>query len=328
MRRPLGWFGVTWIALALPQWLAAQTTPPAVAAHPCDARSGPTKSVCRAGYDAMASILPLASLAASGGNPSIGSAAGGRGFGDLSITLRAIYFKTVLPSTEFDGKTDTVPAARRLPVAFPSIEMRFGLLRKTLPMGAATVDFLGSMIGVPKSAIDYIRYSSDTRSLQGLALGFGYGLRIGVAPKGPIPTVSLNVGRHDFPKFTVGDVGGRSQFAYTVAVSAINARLMVGRKFSGFELTAGGGADLIKGNYSLVYRDQVTRLPVPRADSSMSAMRIVTVLNLAFPVGDVIRLSVEGGFQVGKDEKLPTVFESHNPKSGRFFGGVGLGFKL
>ncbi len=329
MRRPFDWYGVVTIALLVPRFLQAQTPPatPAAAPHPCEVQSGPTKAVCRAGYDALVSVLPVASLGAGGGNPGIGSAAGGRGFGDISVTLRATYLRTVLPSTAFDGTTDTVPAARRLPVAVPSVEVRFGLLRKTLPMGAATVDFLGSMIGVPKSATDYVRYSSDIRTLEGLALGFGYGVRIGVAPNGPLPTVSLNVGRHDFPKFTVGDLGAGSQFAYTVAVSAINARLMLGRRFSGFELSAGAGADLIKGNYSLVYRDQATKLPVPRADSSQSAMRIVTVMNAAFPIG-FLRLSFEGGFQVGKDDKLATVFEAHNPKSGRFFGGVGLGFKL
>ena len=308
--------------------LHSQTPGAGTAAHPCDPRSGATKSVCRAGYDAMASILPVAALGASGGNPSIGGAGGGNGFGDVSIAVRGTYLQIVLPSTAFDGTADTVPAARRLPVAIPSLEIRLGLIRKTLPVGAVTVDFLGAMVGVPASATDYIRYSSDIRTLMGLALGFGYGIRIGVEPKGPLPTVSLNVGRHDFPKFTVGDVRAGSQFAYTVAVSAINVRLMVGKKLSGFELTVGAGADLITGNYSLVYRNQTTHLPLPRADSSMSAMRILTVMNAALPVGRIFRLSFEGGFQVGKDEKLATVFEAHDPKSGRFFGGVGLGFKL
>lgn len=308
--------------------LYSQTPSAAPAAHPCDAQAGATKSVCRAGYDALASILPVAALGASGGNPSIGSAAGGQGFGDLSITLRGSYLRAVLPSTGFDGTTDTVPAVRDLPVAIPSLEMRLGLIRMTLPVGAVAVDFLGAIVGVPAAATDYIRYSSDVRTLMGLALGFGYGIRIGVEPKGPLPTVSLNVGRHDFPKFTFGDVSTGSQFAYTVAVSAINARLMVGKKLSGFELTVGAGADLIKGNYSMVYRNQTTHLPRPRADSSMSAMRILTVVNASLPVGRIFRLSFEGGFQVGKDEKLATVFEAHDPKAGRFFGGVGLGFKL
>ena len=327
MRRRFGWFGFAWVALHSPVALSSQTAAP-VAAHPCDAQAGATKAVCRAGYDAMASILPVVALAASGGNPSIGSAAGGKGFGDFSLTIRGTYLRTVLPSTAFDGTVDTVPAARRLPVAIPSLEMRLGLLRKTLPIGAATVDFLGAMVGVPQSATEFVRYSSDTRSLQGLALGFGYGLRIGIEPKGPMPTVSLNVGRHDFPKFTIGDVGSGSQFAYTVAVSAINARLMIGKRFAGLELTAGAGADLIKGSYSLVYRSQATHLPLPRADSTLSTMRILTVVNAALPVAGVFRLSFEGGFQVGKDDKLPTVFQASNPKSGRFFGGVGLGFKL
>lgn len=328
MRRRVGWFGFAWVALQSPVPLSSQTTAAPAAAHPCDAQSGATKSVCRAGYDAMGSILPVAALGASGGNPSIGSAAGGKGFGDFSITLRGTYLRTVLPSTAFDGTADTVPAARRVTVAIPSLELRFGLIRKALPVGAATVDFLGAMIGVPTTAADDIRYSTDIRTFRGLALGFGYGLRIGIEPKGPLPAVSLNVGRHDFPKFTLGDLATGSQFAYTVAVSAINARLMIGKAFSGFELTAGAGADLIKGNYSVVYRNQTTHLPLPRADSSQSTMRILTVVNAAVPIGGIFRLSLEGGFQVGKDEKVPTVFEAHNPKSGRFFGGVGLGFKL
>ena len=328
MRRSVLWFGLASVACHGPRSLAAQTKPPAVAAHPCDAGTGASKRVCRAGYDAMASMLPVVSLSASGGNPSLGSAAGGKGFGDLALTFRGNYARAILPASEFDGTVDTVPAARRLPLVVPSLDVRLGLVRKTLPIGAVTFDFLGSMILVPMGATAFLRYSPDTRALQGLALGFGYGVRIGVEPKGPMPTISLNIGRHDFPKFTFGDLGGGSQFAYTLAVSAINARLMIGKRLSGFELTAGAGADLMKGNYSLVYRNQATHLPAPRADSTMSAMRILTVLNLALPVGRTFRLSLEGGFQVGKDEKLPTVFEAHNPKSGRFFGGVGLGFKL
>ncbi len=328
MRRWACWFGFTLVGLHGPHALAAQTTPPAVVPHQCDAETGASKRVCRAGYDAMASMLPAVSLSASGGNPSIGSAAGGKGFGDLALTFRGNYARAILPASEFDGTTDTVPAARRLPLVVPSLEVRLGLVRKTLPIGAATVDFLGSMILVPMGATAFLRFSPDTRALQGLALGFGYGIRIGVEPKGPMPTISLNIGRRDFPKFTFGDVGGESQFAYTLAVSAINARLMVGKRLSGFELTAGAGADLIQGNYSLVYRNQTTHLPAPRADSTLSTMRLLTVVNLALPIGRTLWVSLEGGFQVGKDEKVPTVFEAHNPKSGRFFGGVGLGFKL
>ncbi len=301
----------------------AEATP-----HPCDIQAGATKAVCRAGYDAVTTVVPVGALVASGGNPHLGSAAGGKGFGDLGVTFRGTVVRMILPTTAYDGTTDTVAAARRLPVVAPSLDLRMGLLSKALPVGTASVDFLATILGVPERATDYVRFSDDTRRLAGLALGFGYGLRIAMQPKGPLPVASLNVGRHDFPKFTVGDLSAGSQYAYTVAISAINVRLMAGKRFGAFEFTAGGGADLMKGNYSIVFRDQDSLTVSPRADSTVSTMRILTLANAAFVVGRVARLTFEGGFQIGKDEKLETIFAATNSKSGRFFGSIGLGFKL
>jgi hypothetical protein len=143
-----------------------------------------------------------------------------------------------------------------------------------------------------------------------------------------MPTASLNIGRHDLPAFTYGDVSTGSNFAYTLGISAINARLLVGKRFKQFELVGGGGVDLLKGTYSVVYRDLATGLPKPRLDSTKSTMRFQALTNGALWLGPRVRLTLEGGFQVGKDEKLPTIFEGNNTRSGRFFGGVGLGFKL
>ncbi len=327
-RRRVGWFGFACFAVTSSPVLVAQTTGSGAAAHPCDAQTTVTKSVCRAAYDAVTGIVPVGALAMGGGNPYLGSAGGGRGFGDIGITFRGNFFRVILPATTYAGATDTVAAARRLPIIVPTIDLRFGLMRKTLPVGEATVDFLASVGGIPENSTDYIRFSSDARRLAGIVLGFGYGLRIGIAPTGPMPLVSLNVGRHDVPKFTVGDVAAGSNFAYTVAISAINARLLVGKRLKGFEFTAGAGADLMTGGYSIVYRNLKTNLPSARADSTVSTMRLLTLANAAFVFGKVARLTFEGGFQIGKDEKLPTIFEANNTKSGRFFGGVGLGFKL
>ena len=319
--------GFLWVCLASAS--AAQTDPaPAPAVHPCESQAGPTKAVCRAGYDAISVMTPIAALAASGGNPSLGSAAGGEKFGHLLVTVRGSFLTAVLPATSYDGVGDTVPVARRLPVAVPSVDLRFTLLRKPLPMGAASVDFLATITGVPRGATQYIRFGDEVRGVGGLVLGFGYGLRIGVAPKLPMPTASLNITRHDMPRFTVGAVAAGSNFAYTLSASAMNVRLLAGRRFGAFELTAGGGADLIKGDYSLIYLDPVAKTLLPRADSTFSTMRLLTVANGAMYLGKIARLTFEGGFQIGKDEKLPTQFDGLNTKSGRFFGGVGLGFKL
>lgn len=319
---------LAWVVL-VPTPLRSQTTPePEPAPHPCDGRAGATQAVCRAGYDALTIFTPAAALLAGGGNPSLGSAAGGGRFGQMWVSLRGTYLQAILPATTYDGTTDTVAVARRLPAAIPSLDVRFALLSKPLPMGVVSVDFLGAVIGLPSGATEYIRLAPDVRAVGGVALGFGYGLRIGMAPKGPLPVASLNVTRHDLPRFTFGDLARGSNFAYTLSASAMNVRLLAGRRFGGFEFTAGGGADLIKGDYSIVYVDQVTKKPMAPVDSSLSTMRLLTVANAAFYLGGGARLSFEGGFQIGKDDKLPTRFEAVNPKSGRFFGGVGLGFKL
>ncbi len=320
----VGW---AWVAVSSP--LSAQTTAAAAPEpHPCDAQTGATKLVCRAGYDAISAMAPVGALAVSRGNPGLGTAAAGRRFGDLILTFRGNYVGAAIPATGYDGHGDTVALARRLPVAIPSLDLRFTLIRRTLPMGAIAVDALGTITGIPRRATDLIRFGDDVRSLGGVVLGFGYGIRIGVEPKGPLPVVSLNVGRSDLPRFALGDLAAGSNFAYSLAVSALNARLMVGRAFGAFELTGGAGVDLIKGDYSLTYVDQASHTPKPRADSTVSTMRIMTALNAAFRLGPVARLTFEGGFQVGKNDKLPTIFEGTNTKSGRFFGGVGLGFKL
>ncbi|MFN0177308.1 MAG: hypothetical protein ACKVZ0_00815 [Gemmatimonadales bacterium] len=319
-------FGFAWVVLL--STAVAQTEPTPPAPHPCDSRSGPTKTVCRAGYDAITVMTPLAALAAGGGNPSLGSAAGGERFGQVWLTLRGSYLVAVLPHSGYDGTGDTVPAAQRLPVAVPSLDLRFTLLRKPLAVGAVSMDFLGTVTGVPRGATRLVRFGDDVRSVGGVALGFGYGLRIGMAAKAPLPTASLNIARHDMPRFSYGAIAAGSNFAYALSASAINVRLLAGRRFGAFELTAGGGVDLIKGDYSLVLVDQATKAPLPRADSTFSTMRIMTLANGAINLGKSFRLSFEGGFQVGKDEKLPTLFDGLNTKSGRFFGGVGLGFKL
>jgi hypothetical protein len=317
----LGFAGVGFAAT-----LAAQAAEPE--SHPCDAQTGSTKSVCRAAYDAITVIAPIGALAVSRGNPALGTATGGQRFGNLVITFRGTYLKAAFPVTDYDGSTDTVALAERSSFLVPSIDLRLTLLRKTLPVGAAWAELMGTMIGIPREATDVVQFGDDVRAIGGVALGFGYGLRFGVEPNGALPAVSLSVGRSDLPRFSTGDFTSGSNFGYSLSTSAYNVRLMVGRQFGGFELTGGGGVDLIKGDYSLRFRDQVTQAVVARTDSTLSTMRILTVINAGWHLGRIVRLGLEGGFQIGKNDKLATLFEGTNTKSGRFFGGVGLGFKL
>jgi hypothetical protein len=275
----------------------------------------------------MSALLPSAALVAGGGNPGLGTAAGSGGFGDLTITLRGTYTKAVLPETGYAGVTDTVRAARVWQMTLPRVDLRLGLLRKELPMGAASVDLLGSVIPIPRTATTAVRFGPQVRSLGDFALGFGYGIRIAMAPTGPMPVVSLNVSRTGLPEFSFGDVSQGSTYAYSLSVAAINARLLIGKRFGGIELTGGAGVDLLSGRYSVVYTNPDDASVFPRADSTLSGMRILTLANAAWLLGPA-RLTLEGGFQVGKDDKLTTIFEANDTRAGRFFGGLGIGFKL
>jgi hypothetical protein len=283
--------------------------------------------VCRAAYDAISFMVPAAGVALTGGNPGLGTAGGSRRFGELTVTFRGNYASTALPRTAYDGGTDTVALARRLPMALPRVDLRLGLIRRDLPVASASADLLASVIPVPKSAIDDVRFGPEVRAVGGMALGFGYGLRIAVEPKPPLPTVSLNVARSGLPAFTFGDLSRGSTYAFTLAVSSISGRLLVGKRFGGIELTGGGGVDLLTGRYSLTYLDPADRSVLPRADSTHTTMRLVTMTNAAIVLG-AARLTLEAGFQVGKDDKLVTVFQANDTRAGRFFGGLGLGFRL
>ncbi|NOT10203.1 MAG: hypothetical protein HOP28_18570 [Gemmatimonadales bacterium] len=293
----------------------------------CAALTGSPYAVCQAAHDAVFATLPAWSLLIGGGNPSLGTAAAVGKLGRIALTLRLNHALVILPSTDYDGTTDTVRGVRRKSATLPSVDMAFGLIQKTLPAGTVGVDFLSSIFLQRPGGTPFLTSPEDTRRLAGLAVGFGWGIRIGLSPTGPMPFASLSITKRDLPRFTYGILSSGSTYAYTMGISAINIRLLAGRRFGGFEVTAGAGVDMLKGAYSLVFTDPETGTLQPQVDSTRSAMRIITTVNAAFDLKPV-RLTFEGGYQVGKDEKLPTIVKSVNPHSGRFFGGLGLGVRF
>jgi hypothetical protein len=303
------------------------SAPVPVQAPACTPLKGSAHAVCQAAHDAVFFLLPAGSVLIGGGNPRLGTAAASGKFGEITLTFRANHALIVLPSSEYDGSTDTVSAARRMPTTLPSVDMAFGLFQKALPMGTVGVDFLSSVLLIPPDGTPFFSFPDDTRRIAGLVVGFGWGIRIGFAPKGPMPFASLNITKRDLPHFTYGDISAGSTYSYTLGISALNIRLLAGRRFGGFELTAGAGADMLKGAYSIVYTNPITHALQPQVDSTRSALRIITTANAAFHLKPVL-LTFEGGFQVGKDEKLPTIVQSVNSRSGRFFAGIGLAFRF
>lgn len=307
---------------------ATDSTAAPVQAPACVPLQDAALAVCQAAHDAVFATLPAWSVLIGGGNPNLGTAGPSGKFGNITLTLRAGHSLVVLPSSQYDGRTDTVRAIRKMQKTLPSVDMAFGLLQKELPVGTVGVDFLSTVFLISPGGTQYLSFPDDTRRLAGYVVGFGWGGRIGLTPKGALPTASLSVTKRDLPHFTYGDLSAGSTYSYTMDVSAISVRLLAGKRSGGFEFTAGGGADLLKGIYSIIYTDPETHAIQPQVDSTRSAMRIITTTNMAFYLAKSLRLTFEGGYQVGKDEKLPTIVASVNPRSGRFFGGVGLGVRF
>lgn len=304
--------------------------PPAIStgpACPSDLSSAGTK-VCQAALDGVRSLHATAGLLLSGGNPVIGTAeAGGSGkFGHLQITFRAVVAEVVAPDTRFDGSLDTVPVGHRGHLAAPQVDLALGLFSRTLPAGTVTFDLMGSVLGIPDDRFTSFQTVPGSRALGDISLGFGFGFRAAVTGQ-KLPAISLSVMKRDTPTLQYGSTVTGDNAAYTFNTSAINVRLFAGKRFGALEIAAGGGVNLLKGDAHVVHVDPATGVVGAPIEFVLSSTRMVTAFNTGLVLGPV-RLSGEGGYQIGKDEGLATRFAENNLKAGKFFGSFGLGFRL
>lgn len=305
---------------------AGQAAPPT----DCGGLTGRTARRCTAALDAAAALQPTVGLLLGGGNPVVGAVRGQGGFGHFGLFGRVTIVSVTIPDPAYDGATDTVGAAKRFLVPAPRLDATLGIASKTLPQGRVTVDLLGSVAGFPAFLTSRVRVDDNARRIAGVALGFGYGVRLGFAGRDsvlPIPPISLSVTRRDFPTLWYGDLGAGHTYRIGLKVSATNVRLMVGKSLAPLSVAAGGGIDLYGGSAHLVVRDSATGGPTTPIVAPLTASRIVVVVNPALELL-VLRAGGEIGFQVGKNPGIATVFEKNDPAAGRFFGGVSVGLRF
>lgn len=305
------------LAVATPLMAQADTA----VAESCPADSTASGRVCQAGFDALTMLLPVEGILAGGGNPVPGTAAALGKFGKFRIGARVGFTSVTLPSSGYDGTSDTVQADKQLLVPMPRLDLSVGLLSKKLAMGTVAVDLLGSAVLLPTDLSSRYRVDATARKIGPLALGLGYGFRAAMDMGKKKPTVSLSVIKRDLPIIHFGDMSAGDQSSIATNLSAINVRLLVGGKMSFLTISAGGGMDLYKGDGTVSWRDQVAG-----TDSSiavaLSTSRLTATLNAAINLGP-LSLWGEGGFQVGKAVEVKTIFEGVNPSAGRFYGGLG-----
>ncbi len=309
--------------------LALLVVAPAVRAQssPCPADTAATGRLCQAGVDALTAFLPLEGLLASGGNPVPGTAAAIGRLGRFRVTGRVGFARVTIPAGDYDGTTDTVPAEKRLLVPVPRLDISLGLFSKTLPLGTAAVDLLGSAVLIPTGATTRIAVDANAREVASMALGLGFGLRAALTMPAPKPTVSLSVMKRDMPAIRFGARADGDPLQASTSLSAINVRLMVGGKAGLLTLAAGAGMDLYSGTGVVTYADSTQASGDSTVTVELSTSRIMTTLNAGLEVGP-LHLWAEGGLQVGKKTDLATPFELNDPSSSRFYGGTGVSFRF
>jgi hypothetical protein len=269
--------------------------------------------------DGTRAFHPVAGLLVSGGNPVIGTANTLGGLGRFSLTARANAADVILPDPEYDGTTGEVPSSEELYAPVPLVEGAAGIY-EGLPSGLLSIDFLGSAQLLPTDQIDNLTVDGDARRIGDVALGFGYGLRVGILrDEGPLPAVSVSAMRRNIPRVAYGDIEQGDEFRYAVDLQATNLRLVASKQFAALQLAAGIGWDRYTGDAEIQLRDQ----PGTALEVALKESRTLAFLNAGLDLA-AVSIVGEAGYQSGRDQELSTDFEDFDTKSGEFFAGLGL----
>ena len=297
---------------------------PAIAQTPeCSGYVANAQRVCAAAVDGTRAFHPVIGVLVSGGNPTIGSAATLGGLGHASLTLRANAVEVVLPDLAYDGSSSVVPAGDKLFAPAPLVEGALGVYRG-VGNGLLAVDLLGSAQLLPTDQINDLTVASGARKIGGIALGLGYGARVGLLRElGPLPAVSVSIMRRDIPQITYGDVPAGDRYSYGVDLYATNLRLVASKRLLVFDMAAGLGWDKYTGDAVIQFRDPITGVPQPDVPVELNSSRVLGFLNAGMSLS-VVRLTGEVGYQGGKDQNLSTDFEDFDTTKGKFFAGLGL----
>jgi hypothetical protein len=304
-------------------FLLASASPVLAQTPECAAYVSNAQRVCAAAVDGTRAFHPVIGVLISGGNPTIGSAAALGGLGHASITLRANAVELVLPELAYDGSSTAVAAGDKFWAPAPLLEGAFGVY-KGMGSGLLAVDLLGSAQLLPTDQIDNMTVDAGARKIGDLALGLGYGARIGLLREtGPLPAVSVSVMRRDIPQISYGDVTDGDRYSYGVDLHATNLRLVASKKLLVFDVAGGLGWDKYTGDAVIRFRDPVSGITQPAVPVELENTRVLGFLNAGMSLS-VMRLTAEVGYQGGKDQELTTEFEDFDTTKGKFFAGLGL----
>jgi len=285
-------------------------------------------NLCNAALDGVEVFQPVAGLLVSGGNPVLGGIGTLGGFFHLSLTARVNATELRTPDLSYNGTGTTVAQGDKIFAPAPLIEGAFGLFNGVGPSGFLAIDLLGSAQLLPTTQVKNLSVASDARKIGSVALGLGYGARVGIL-KGHsiVPSVTVSAMHRSIPRLSYGNVSGSDQYSFSTDLGATNLRAVAGYKLAILAVGAGLGWDKYTSSVSVDFANQTvpgTSLNVKKdLDNSRTLAFLTAALDLP-----IIKIGAEVGYQLGKTENLKTTFTGNDPSQNRLFAGGGVRFSF
>jgi len=285
-------------------------------------------AACNTAVDGVRAFYPLAGMIVNGGNPVIGTAGSLGGLGHFALTARVNAIKAALPDPQA-GSQSPVPSSFNGAVPAPMVEGALGLF-KGVGGGLLAVDVLGSALILP-TGINDLTVDSGATHISDAALGFGYGVRVGVLNGGfPVPAVSVSWMHRTVPRLRYGTlgpiIGTGDDFEFTMDLTSDSYRAVAGWKLAVVDLAAGIGVDRYRSrDTNIRFHDAVTPTNVRTIVINPTNTRALVFVNGGLSLA-VVKLVGEIGLQAGKDQSYFTQFSDFDPKAAHVFGGLGVRF--
>jgi hypothetical protein len=283
-------------------------------------------NICNAAIDGTQILHPVAGLLISGGNPVLGSVNTLGGLGHFALSARANATEVRTPDLNYNGGTTTVGQDKKIFAPAPLVEAALGLFKGV--NGFLSVDALGSAQLLPTKAIDNLTVDKNARKIGSIALGLGYGVRVGVFPgKAIIPSVTVSAMKRDIPRITYGNVTtGGDNYSYSLDLHATNLRAVAGYHLAIFNVGAGVGWDKYTGTANIGFVPNGGVLPAQTINGiKLDNTRTMAFLTAALDI-PVVKIGAEVGYQFGKAQNLATTFAGNDPAKKRLFAGAGIRF--
>jgi hypothetical protein len=308
----------------VPLLLITATSVQAQGNSECSIYLAQAQNVCNAAIDGTRLFHPIAGLLVSGGNPVIGTAQTLGGLPHFFISARVNAVNVQPPDLNYDGSSSTVSTDDNMIFPAPLVEGGLGLW-KGLNRGLLSIDALGSAQLLPVNKIDNLSVDPDARKIGDVALGLGYGARIGIIRGNfPLPSVSVSVMRRSIPEIQYGDITDASQdYQYAVDLDATNIRAVASMRLLILNLAAGLGWDRYTGGATIIFRDPLTNLPQPPINLKLTNSRTMVFADAVIDL-PVFKIAGEIGYQAGKDQHLSTDFDGIDTNKGHLFAGAGV----